>query len=90
MLGVTLACLALPNLPFLLVLPVAIVAAMLFGAAWAFMPGWLQARRGSHVVITTIMFNFIAATLIVYLLVEGVGKAGSMQPETEAFAPQAR
>jgi len=24
------------------------------GAAWAFVPAWLQARRGSHVVITTI------------------------------------
>jgi hypothetical protein len=39
------------------------------GAAWAFMPGWLQAKRGSHVVITTIMFNFIASSLMVYLLV---------------------
>ena len=32
--------------------------------------GALQAYRGSHVVITTIMFNFIAAALLVYLLVE--------------------
>jgi ABC-type uncharacterized transport system permease subunit len=36
-------------------------------------------------VITTIMFNFIAATLIVYLLVEVIGKPGSMQPETPGF-----
>ena len=32
-----------------------------FGAAWAFIPAILQAKRGSHIVITTIMFNFIAA-----------------------------
>ena len=36
---------------------------------WAFIPSWLQARRGSHVVITTIMFNFIASALMTYLLV---------------------
>jgi general nucleoside transport system permease protein len=32
-----------------------------FGAAWAAMPAYLQAKRGSHIVITTIMFNYIAA-----------------------------
>ncbi len=37
---------------------------------WAAIPGWLQAKRGSHVVITTIMFNFIASALLVYLLVD--------------------
>ena len=36
---------------------------------WAFVPAWLQAKRGSHVVITTIMFNFIASALMIYLLV---------------------
>ena len=49
-------------------MPLAILAAMLFGAAWAFIPAYLQARRGSHIVITTIMFNFIAASLMVYLI----------------------
>ena len=29
-------------------------------APGGFIPGWLQARRGSHVVITTIMLNFVA------------------------------
>ena len=36
----------------------------------------LQAWRGSHIVITTIMFNFIAAALLVYLLVERAEGAG--------------
>jgi ABC-type uncharacterized transport system permease subunit len=39
------------------------------GALWAAIPGYLQARRGSHIVITTIMFNWLASVLIVYLLV---------------------
>ena len=44
-----------------------------------FIPGYLQAKRGSHVVITTIMFNFIASALMVYLLVNVLkphGRAG--------------
>ena len=39
-------------------------AAVLAGrraARRAFGPAWLQTRRGSHIVITTIMFNFIAS-----------------------------
>ena len=35
--------------------------AALFGMLWALIPALLQAYRGSHLVITTIMFNFIAA-----------------------------
>ena len=85
-LGVTLVCLALPWPHWTLALPVAILGAALFGGAWAFIPGYLQAKRGSHVVITTIMFNFIASALVVYLLVN-VLKAPGMAPETRNFAP---
>ena len=49
-------------------------AAALFGAAWALIPAYLQAKRGSHIVITTIMFNFIAVALMIYLLVNVLGK----------------
>jgi len=85
-LGVTLVCLALPWPHWALALPFAIVGAGLLGGAWAFIPGYLQAKRGSHVVITTIMFNFIASALVVYLLVN-VMKAPGMAPETRNFAP---
>ena len=40
----------------------------LFGALWIFIPAWLQAYRGSHIVITTIMFNYIAFSLVSYLM----------------------
>ena len=43
-----------------LLIPLASLGRRLFGALWAAIPGWLQAYRGSHIVITTIMFNFIA------------------------------
>ena len=50
------------------------------------LPAYLQARRGSHIVITTIMFNFIASALLNYLLVNVMRPKGSMDPATAKFA----
>ena len=83
--GVTLVCLALPWPQWLIALPFAILGAGAFGAAWAYIPAYLQAKRGSHVVITTIMFNFIASALVAYLLVNVMKVSGSMMPETANF-----
>jgi ABC-type uncharacterized transport system permease subunit len=88
-LGTGLVALWLGHLPFLVVLPVAILGGAVFGAAWALIPAWLQARRGSHIVITTIMFNFIAASLMTYLLVNVLIKPGQQSPETREFEPGA-
>jgi len=90
-LGVGLACLAFDHvLPAALLIPLAIAGAALFGAAWAFLPAWFQAYRGSHIVITTIMFNFIAAALMVYLMVNVLIEPGNMSPESRELAPAAR
>lgn len=85
-LGAGLVCLAAGTAPFWAVLPVAICAAAVFGAAWALVPAWLQARRGCHIVITTIMFNFIASALMTWLLVNVLIKPGQQSPETRQFA----
>ncbi len=89
-LGVGLAALAwAPALPAWLMLPVLVLAAALFGMAWAAVPGALQAWRGSHVVITTIMFNFVAAALLSYLMVGPLKSPEGMNPESRAFAESA-
>jgi len=88
-LAAALVCLGFDTLPAILILPLAVAAAVLGGAAWAAIPAWLQARRGSHVVITTIMFNFIAAALMTWLLVNVLIKPGQQSPETRHFAEQA-
>ena len=72
-----------------IVLPAMAVAAVLFGAAWAAVPAVLQAWRGSHVVITTIMFNFLAAALMGWLLVNPLKEPGNMAPESRSFAASA-
>ncbi|MEO5733415.1 MAG: ABC transporter permease [Rubrivivax sp.] len=89
-LGAGLAALTFGDaLPAALMLPLMVLSAALFGGVWAAIPGALQAWRGSHVVITTIMFNFIASALLSYLLVGVLKEPGNMTPESRAFAPSA-
>jgi general nucleoside transport system permease protein len=85
-LGAAMVALALPQFPGPWLAALCVLAAACLGGLYGLIPGWLQATRGSHVVITTIMFNFLAAILLVYLLVGPLGKAGSMSPETAEFA----
>jgi general nucleoside transport system permease protein len=89
-LGIALVVLNLAFLPAPLLVLLAIAGAALAGALWAFLPGWLQAYRGSHVVITTIMFNFIAFGLLGYLLVGPLKRPDSMALETLPFIQGAR
>ena len=89
-LGCGLAVLALDRyLPGPLMIPLAILASAAFGAAWAAIPAWMQAWRGSHIVITTIMFNFVASALMVYLMVNVLIAPGSMTPQSRGFAESA-
>lgn len=89
-LGIGVAMLALDGwLPSMLLIPIGILAAMTFGMAWAAVPAYLQAYRGSHVVITTIMFNFIAAALMVYLVVDIFTQPGSLLTESRELRPAA-
>ncbi len=76
-------------LPIWILAPLAIIAAALGGMFWVVIPAYLQAYRGSHIVITTIMFNFIAANLMVYLLVNIFIVPGSMSPESRVFSDNA-
>ena len=84
-LGVALACLYIPWPHWSLALIGAAAMAAVFGAAWAAIPAFLQAKRGSHIVITTIMFNFIAAAVLNYILVNMLRPQGSMDPATARF-----
>ena len=88
-LGLTLAVLAFDaHLPGWLMIPVAMIGAALFGALWSFLPGYLQAKRGSHVVVTTIMFNFIAASLMNYVILKMIPE-GQQNPASRVFADSA-
>ena len=83
--GAALVCLHFGWPHWTLAFPAAIIGAAIFGAAWAAVPAYLQASRGSHIVITTIMFNFIASALLVYLLVNVMKAPGQMALESRSF-----
>ena len=84
-LGAAIVLLAVPWPHWTLALPFAILGAGLFGAGWAAVPAYLQAKRGSHIVITTIMFNFIAGAISIYLLNGVLKKPGQQAAETRTF-----
>ena len=89
-LGVALIVLWLDHLlPVWFMAPLAILAAALFGAVWGVIPGYLQAKRGAHIVVTTIMFNFIAAALMGYVLVDYIARASGNSTDSRYFAESA-
>ena len=49
-----------PGLPIFVHLPLAVLAGMVAGGIWGFIPGFLKAQTGAHEVITTIMLNYLA------------------------------
>ena len=53
--------------PAFLAVPLGILAGMAGGALWALWPGYLRLRSGTDEVITTLMGNFIAALILVYV-----------------------
>jgi ABC-type uncharacterized transport system permease subunit len=56
------------ELPKVIHLPLAVLAAALAGALWAFIPGFLKAAFRVHEVIVTIMMNYIALHATNYLI----------------------
>jgi general nucleoside transport system permease protein len=47
---------------------VALVGSVVAGGVWGGIAGWLKAQTGAHEVITTIMLNYVARFLVIYLL----------------------
>lgn len=58
----------LAGLPSLVSIPLILLGAVLFGAAWAFIPALLKARVGAHEVITTMMFSWIGLYLTSWIV----------------------
>lgn len=61
---------ALKGMPIFLHLPLVILLAGLGGVLWAWLPVFLRTRRGVHEVITTIMMNSIAYSLVHFFVAD--------------------
>jgi simple sugar transport system permease protein len=84
-LGAAIVVLFVPWPHWTLALIAGATAAAVFGALWVAIPAYLQARRGSHIVITTIMFNFMASGVLIYMLSGPLKPDGNMQIATAIF-----
>ncbi len=84
-LGVGLVCLWLENFSLWIVFPLAVIISIIFGGLWGAIPGYFKAKRGSHEVVTTIMFNFIASVIMVHLLSHVLRPPKEMSPESREF-----
>jgi len=62
------AGLLLGDLGGFVAIPAMILAGMLAGAVWAAIPGFFKTRFGTNEVITTLMFNYIAANIASFLI----------------------
>jgi ABC-type uncharacterized transport system permease subunit len=69
--------------PSLVAIPLALIAGMLAGALWGFIPGLLKAVSGAHEVVVTIMLNYIAIAVVAGV----VGGPLRQQGRPEAITP---
>ncbi|PYE94966.1 simple sugar transport system permease protein [Rhizobium sp. PP-F2F-G38] len=87
----TLAASLLDGAPALVLIPLCFMAGMAGGALWALWPGIMRLRWGTDEVITTLMGNFIAALLLVYVTAgplkdpSGSGQQASSKPLNAAY-----
>jgi ABC-type uncharacterized transport system permease subunit len=79
---------SIEGLPAYIHLPLALLAGILAGALWGFVPGILKALTGAHEVINTIMMNYIAFRLVDYMLQGPMAKPGT-QGVTPEITPSA-
>ena len=86
--SIAVTCIAfwLNDLPAIVMVPLVILGGFVFGGVWAVIPGFLKARFGISEVITTLMFNYIAIS-IVGILVRTVLKDPSGSLPMSAFLP---
>lgn len=69
------------SLPGILHPLAAMLAAGLVGALWAWLPGYLKARKGIHEVISTIMMNYIALISVNFLIRNYLKVPGEKTPD---------
>jgi general nucleoside transport system permease protein len=89
-LGATLVALHLTALPSVLLIPLAAVAAGVFGALTALIPAVLKARLQINEVLTTLAFNFIVVYVLQYLLTVPLQGDNANLPQSDAIPAAAQ
>ena len=65
--GATTVGILLADLPMYLLLPMVLIAGMIFGGIWGLIPGWLLYRFNVNEILSTVLLNFVAFSLVDYI-----------------------
>ncbi|MGH7512271.1 MAG: ABC transporter permease [Gemmatimonadales bacterium] len=76
--------------PAAVALPAVLAAALLAGAAWVVVPVWLQLRYGVLEVISTLLLNFVAASLVSLMVQGPLQESRHIYPQSDPIALTAR
>ena len=76
--------------PAAVALPAVLAAAVLAGAAWVVVPVWLQLRYGVLEVISTLLLNFVAASLVSLMVLGPLQESQHIYPQSDPIAVAAR
>lgn len=86
----TAACMIyLKALPPVVLILVMMIASLIAGAAWGFLPGFFKAKWNTNETLFTLMMNYIATQLVAYFIIiwevpKGSGKIGIINQDTQA------
>ncbi len=68
--------------PGWITLPLMLVAGMVFGAGWGFIPGWFKAKLKVNEIITTLMMNYIAVAFVNFFVFAVWSEGGFQMSKT--------
>jgi simple sugar transport system permease protein len=60
----------LPDLPIFILLPLLLLAGIVFGGLWAGIAAWLLYRFGVHEILSTVLLNFVSFQVLDYVATE--------------------
>ena len=76
--------------PAAVALPAVLAAAVLAGGAWVVVPVWLQLRYGVLEVISTLLLNFVAGSLVSLVVQGPLQESRHIYPQSDPIAAAAR
>jgi simple sugar transport system permease protein len=85
------AAVGLDFLPAVILLPAVVLSAILGGMVWASIPAVLKVKTGAHEVVTTIMMNGIAVSLVAWAILHPLrsSERGLVDLRTDVFSTKA-
>lgn len=78
------------HLPGLAAIPLVLLAAFIAGALWVLVPAWLRIRFGVLEVISTLLLNFVAESLVSWMVQGPLQESQGIYPQSDPIAPSAQ